>query len=79
MTRERWGASKFVKNQLRCIADNSYEPDVMPDISADLSTDGTHATITLLQYTEVLKPFFGILRIYRLNIIYERYMTLKTF
>ena len=49
MTRERWGASKFVKNQLRLMADNLYEPDVMPDIAADVSVDGSHALITVLQ------------------------------
>eukprot|EP00973_Karenia_brevis_P005492 747805-Karenia_brevis.AAC.1 len=46
LTRERWGASKFVKNQLRIITDNTYDPDAEPDLAPRLPDDlSAHALI----------------------------------
>lgn len=72
MTRERWGASKFVKNQLRVVADNAYDPEAMPPITADLSEPGSRAFISKQQFTEMCKPAFGNKSMPNINALYKR-------
>jgi len=60
MTRERWGASKFVRNQWRAISDNAYEPDMDPDsLPQDLPEDWSrHAIINFQQFFPIVAPAF---------------------
>ncbi len=59
MTRERWGASKFVRNQWRCLCDTVYCWEAMPDIAADLDTPGSHASLSMAQFLDLISPAFG--------------------
>ena len=62
MTRERWGASKFVRNQWRSITDNSYAHDADPDTipADDLPEDfSQHSFITLEDFIPIVQPAFG--------------------
>jgi hypothetical protein len=61
MTRERWGASKFVKNQLRGLADNSYDESAVPaHLPNDLPEDMSRCTqMSLAMFTDIVRPAFG--------------------
>ena len=72
MTRERWGASKFVKNQWRAICDNTYDADAMIDITADLSEDGSFAQISLAIFLDIIKPSFAKMSLPNIKAILKR-------
>ena len=61
MTRERWGASKFVRNQRRSITDNAIASDADPTtIPNDLPRDfSRHAIIPASQFYDIVEPAFG--------------------
>ena len=51
MTRDRWGASKFVRGQLRCAAENSYDATAEP-------TDADWATTCATMARKARNTFF---------------------
>jgi hypothetical protein len=74
MTRERWGASKFVKNQLRGLADNTYDesavPDYMPnDLPEEMSR---YAFTTLAVFTDIVRPAFGKKTLPNIGAVFKR-------
>lgn len=56
MTRERWGGSKFVKNQFRGITDNSFDPKAEPE--DDLPIDEVFDLQPMNVFYDLVKPAF---------------------
>ena len=59
MTRERWGASKFVKNQWRSLCDNTYDPEPEIQINADFVTPGSCTFVSLEIFRKMCGPMLG--------------------
>ena len=55
MTRERWGAAKFVRGQARFAADNKYDADMIPEGE---STPWPTTEVDLRAFLNIIRPAF---------------------
>ena len=56
--KERWTAAKFVRNQLRVVLDNLYDPGAEPDWEIGLATS---SVVTHEAFVKIVQPALGYL------------------